>query len=495
VRVELGGTITGVVVDASGTPVAGARVTGYGRAESDAAGRFTLPGVPPGEYEVSATTDHSASSEIKLVLAKGATADIKLVVGDGTLAGRVVDRHGLATGDATVRATHVASGRKWRAYVDDEGAFDFGGIEPGDYRISVERTTVTYADDLPTTIVHAGDRKLRLVLPDLSKIVGRVMLGGRPVANFGVSITAPDSSTDPTPVRTDTGRFERTDVASGVWNVTLVGPDFAKKTLTGIRAIDGHTTDLGDIAVEAARIVTGRVVDQLGNPVANARVEVTDGRPSDDDTMARLIRDNAVTRTDATGAFRIANLPRTDGELQISATHAKAGATLPRVLAASETEITLVIEPTGVIDGAIANLDDRQYDAVATRVGTDSEQSAELEHGGFHFTRLPAGDYDVRIHGTNTLSPIRVTVTAGRHAQVAFALPVTPITLRIEQAGCDLIRIEDLGGNTVGLELCKAGRGELANVSPGRYNVCVDLADCSPIEVVPGITVQTVAIP
>ncbi|MDX2090450.1 MAG: carboxypeptidase regulatory-like domain-containing protein [Kofleriaceae bacterium] len=81
-------SIAGIVVDANGQPVGEVSVfarsddpQGYGHATTDAGGRFDLGGVPPGDYEITATREDSRHDGAKIRVAAG-TRNVKLVVAD-----------------------------------------------------------------------------------------------------------------------------------------------------------------------------------------------------------------------------------------------------------------------------------------------------------------------------------------------------------------------------------------------------------------------------
>lgn len=80
-------TLSGTVLDAAGTPVAGARVylvKAPGAVPDTAAltgadGRFVLGAAQPGDYEVACSTDDLGSASARAVVgARGATVELRL---------------------------------------------------------------------------------------------------------------------------------------------------------------------------------------------------------------------------------------------------------------------------------------------------------------------------------------------------------------------------------------------------------------------------------
>ncbi len=119
-RIELrpGAAVSGVVVDESGGPIAGAHVAARDvslpwdlpderdQATTDARGRFSLPAVAAGTYRFLAThSDHAPGSSQPVTLdGSSARDDVRIMMKPGGVAaGRVVDAGGAAVAWATVR--------------------------------------------------------------------------------------------------------------------------------------------------------------------------------------------------------------------------------------------------------------------------------------------------------------------------------------------------------------------------------------------------------
>jgi len=85
------GTLSGKITDSSGAPVSGAAVSIRNtatnqtvRVQSDAAGSYTAANLPPGEYDVSASSDGLAPSTLKTIVAANETEKVDLVLGAGS---------------------------------------------------------------------------------------------------------------------------------------------------------------------------------------------------------------------------------------------------------------------------------------------------------------------------------------------------------------------------------------------------------------------------
>ena len=94
--------MTGRVLDEAGQPIAGARVArgsdlrgneATGEATTDAAGQFSMPGVPPGALILTVQA-HGHAPELKSLTAGPGPPPVEFRLGPGhTIRGRIVDAH------------------------------------------------------------------------------------------------------------------------------------------------------------------------------------------------------------------------------------------------------------------------------------------------------------------------------------------------------------------------------------------------------------------
>jgi protocatechuate 3,4-dioxygenase beta subunit len=492
VRVARGATVSGVVVDASGKPVAGASVSATGGStQTDGAGRFELTGLEAGPCELSATTPTQGSEVHPLQLPKGGRVEARLVLVDTHITGSVKTSRGEPVAGVSIRATRVQRGASGSATTNDRGEFDLGDIPPGDYELTAVRDGDR--EEHPRTRgAHSGDRGVELVLPDRATIAGRVVLDGKPVDYFGVAFTDDPGGSYPTPdvVRAPDGRFSETHLQPGTWSVQIVGPAFVRKTIGDVRVTEGQVTDLGDITVERGRSLSGRVRDERGLPVAGALVTLGKGHdPNDDATLSQLSRGARTARSDADGNYRIDGIePDDGGELMIGATDDRGIAAAQRVEPTAST-IDLVIERTGAIAGVVANARGQITVFAISARGASYDATPDPDHE-FVLDRLPPGDYTVRLEGTTLATPVHVMVTGGATTRVDFELgAAVHLMIRADlPEPCRQMTIESAedgdGSHPVLAVLdCDHGVGEHADVAPGRYRVCVHFTVCTDVEV------------
>jgi len=144
----ISGTVTQSTPAAANAPLADALVTcGANSVRTDAEGKYTLPRVAAGSYEVTVSATNYyfavASQVITATTADTATANfsgVPLV----TLSGRVATAAGAGVAGATVTRTNTA-GDRVSATTDSNGAYSFASVGAGSYTLSASRTGYGFA--------------------------------------------------------------------------------------------------------------------------------------------------------------------------------------------------------------------------------------------------------------------------------------------------------------------------------------------------------------
>ncbi len=400
-----------------GAPLPGAEVRVVGadarapqvrRVRCDAAGRFTIGGLPRRALHVLAAI-HGATSEVVGVdLARGEPADIELAIElDATITGVVVTSAGARVPEARVVADPVNTGDPLERVVarlrgrpstvaDGDGGFRLGGLQPGAYTVRAIRP-----GDAPDLVdmklgaqVEAGASSVRVVVDDLTVLTGRVAFrDGRAPPAFTVTLgTAPPRSF----AGTD-GAFRIDAVPSGRQYVQIDGPDIVPEGRADVEVVAGAVHDLGTIQVDRGRVVAGLVVDAAGTPVVGALVVLGREIKGDGATLIRAgdppLR-QAVTGAD--GRFALRGLG--PGAHVLAADHDTIGRspTLDVGPGATDVDATLTLRPTGAVQGFV-----RQRGApVAAFVQLRAIDAANAQwtiqtgnDGSFRFDRAAPGPY------------------------------------------------------------------------------------------------------
>lgn len=377
------GTITGTVVDGDGTPVAGIGVqarplTGGtwrwgGTNPTDDAGAFTIRGLRPGDYRVTAqrgwtdtlrkpgATDDAKHGE-RTTVRVGQPATVKLVVEaqTGVIKGTVVDAAGKPVADAFIsaaRESDAAGAQKtsvretrwgWEerpVITSVDGTFTVTKLSPGSYTVRAFRKGggEAVAEHVPV----GGTAALQIEATGV--IAGTARRPDGAPDELTLTVTAPKTGFMRRELffRTD-GRFVVRDVPGGHYEVTAEAEGGRK--LVELDLAEGEQRTDVTITLDALVTLTGRVVE-LGTakPVAGIRVEAEAAKGGTGMVLAFGDDDRANISDDA-GRFTIENAPR--GKVQLRG--------WPKDWSESDYAMTTAIrtiEGTGTIDvGDIAIL-------------------------------------------------------------------------------------------------------------------------------------------
>jgi protocatechuate 3,4-dioxygenase beta subunit len=464
--------VTGRVIDASGSPVAGADVlattpeTAHDpsmrrayryRAKSGADGRFVINGLPPQTMALAAVTETASSPLVDVDLERQRTVDVELRLEyNGTLAGVVKEADGKPVAFASVNywlepdygALEKANGGKppkvIKAFAlptqneatitDADGRFFIGGLMPAKYAIRAGRPTASSVPDSYAGATKYGVQTgttVELVLSALGGVRGQLHATDRgPLGTFDVSLylgadgqTAPDylfprghsfSSPD--------GTFQIPSVPANRYTLKVEGHDIVPIRL--VVDVKGNTvTDVGTIDVEhgiPAR--TGRVVDDKNLPAAaNVTIETLD-------PVAHI----RVSCEDD-GTFRIPPF-KSGTTARLRAEVAGGASSEWTLLPPSAHDIVLVMATgNGAVRGVLLDsdsVDDRPIllahagDKPPGTGETDMRELQKTQTGGrFAFENVPPGSYSlwVPLGGQEFAKyPQPIEIEKGRELRIVF---------------------------------------------------------------------------
>jgi RNA polymerase sigma factor (sigma-70 family) len=280
--VERGLTISGTVVSAKGAALPLLEVTATPETpeirgaerwvQTGAQGTFTITGLRDVIYTLAFCTAENRTHVVRRS-ARAGTEGLRVEFSPErpahlTLEGTLVDESGTPLADRWVRTTS----RK-RGHTDETGRFVIAELEPGRYRLVLERSIdrTNYLAALGEA--EAGATGLRLVARSGEEIRGVVSSDLGPVADIYVTANLErgvQRGQDPILAKTDaSGAFRLTGVPPGeTCTISASGNAFVPIALKDVAA---GTVDLR-IVLERGLEVRGRLVDADGAPLAGASV-------------------------------------------------------------------------------------------------------------------------------------------------------------------------------------------------------------------------------
>ncbi|WP_428268022.1 carboxypeptidase regulatory-like domain-containing protein [Haliangium sp.] len=468
-----GGVLAGQVVTAEGTPAPWAavhvrpdvqRAGGWSGAAierqtvADEHGRFHLEGVTRAPVVVHAAAETTSTELVAVDLrAQARREDLELALTlDGVIAGIVVDEHGAAVAEAQVQAVVdiwrggelgqlVARGPA-HAVTDGDGRFRLTGIPEGAFRVGASRSGGrgwAGFGGVPGTPARTGDRNLRIVLATPGSVSGTLRFpdGDTPaLASITVAGAARTSTTR--------GEFHLSELPPGRHDLTVRGPGFSDRVISGVEVQPGADTDLGALTVEPGRTITGRVVDDSGRPVPNADIIVARRLLSDGNKLTGSLGpglDEQLgvrrSRSDGDGRFLLPGIGA--GRLVLVAEHAEHGRSPAQTITPGRADLDLELRLAafGAVEGVVTLGGEPTTAAVTIGSTTNPDHITMVRTGAdgrFVADRLAAGRYKISASSgmlSASSAATAVDVGPGASTQVTLDIPQGDLTLTVQVAG------------------------------------------------------------
>lgn len=442
------------------------------RTVTDSAGMFRLAGVRPGQYKLRfefpgglvqfypGKTDFAAAAVINLTDGQD-VAVAESVVPHGSLGGHITTSTGAEAPGARVELTQLNGSPVSNSVADEHGAYAFAYVPAGSFKLSVaatqygaprqwahQRRTSAAADPV---VVAVGPRTVldEALLP-LGTITGRYTDAAVPIAG---SVVAAKPTTDAgSPISTGTGPDGtfRMYVYPGTYKVkfsAITARDLDQwstgkesERLADVLTVRANESLVLDEHALATGVVSGRLTDAAGQPVASASAVVAN-KGLDRSYMAT---------TDADGRWSLKALPGTylvNFETTTQVEWAN-GATTP----AEADPVTVTAGATTVVDDSLAvpgslavTATDAATGAALATFCADADTgflyvSACTEDGTAEFPAVSPGQY-------------RIVVTDGDH------LRATTQGVRVDSGRTSTAAVRMIRGATINVTVTEARTG------------------------------------
>lgn len=389
-----GASLSGACIDARDrTPLAQVAIEVAGVvALTDAEGAFALLDLPPGRVQLVASREGFARRTVEVELVAGQPRTLVLVLeGAARVRGTVVDAAEAPIAGATVVARAYGRGAQGGSATrsDATGAFSLD-VSPGVQRIEATGPAGGLAQEEVEVVAGQTLEAVVLQLAPAASIAGRVKGpgGGVPAQ---LQVLGSSGELYGTGQSLEDGSFELGGLPAAPARV-VAHAEAGRAVSPTLRLIPGEVTHVE--LVLASEVVTGRVVEGRGTPVAGARVAAfAEG------TGAAAA---AETRAGADGRFRLAGLPRallrveaTDGERRGEARGVSAGADVTVALGGGAAVGVVVVGRQPATDYTLS------FSPLDPGAGGGRTEHVVSPDGSFRVP-LPAGSWEIRAVAAGT---------------------------------------------------------------------------------------------
>jgi large repetitive protein len=413
-----GGAVRGVVHGDDGQPEAGDRVSvlaadgAIKSRRTDGDGRYEIRGIAPGPCSVLRRRASLAGGQEESHTADVRDGDVVDVDFGRREAGCIVrgtvrlgaDAIAFATVNFTSESEEAAESRS--AVSDSEGAWAVPGLAPGAYRVSLGGRSGGVPLDCwwKVDVPDAPQWRLDLAVP-CGRVAGRVTDSGSGAPVAGALLAASRGTDDDgPPARTTSGSdgtYEFVGLQSGEYTVSATPPfgSLARGEASAVRVTDGAKTTL-DLALAAAGMLEGKVVDRSGEPIAGP----ISGRLLDE--HAAEVPSSRFAES-AAPAFRLVGLPAGTYTLEVSAAgFATARRSGVKIEAGGTRREEITLHTGGSVRVVVSDADGNEIEGGTIRV-VDADEASPAIGGesrgtpdtpaGRTFGRLAPGRYAVLV--------------------------------------------------------------------------------------------------
>lgn len=483
------GSISGTITNAqNGSGIASTNIqvlqgsTVISSTLANANGVYTVSGLAPGSYTVSASASNFQSNAQSSSVSANATTTVNLALqpSPGSLSGLITDS---ATASPLVGATVAVwnqSALVASTLTLDDGTYSITELAPGTYTIVISKS-IYQNTSVSATLFANQTTTLNQSLQALPGVIsGTVMSGASPLA--GATITLAQGSNILATLTTDnSGSYISSGLAPGSYIVTASAPTYQMATNGAIVTANTTTTVNFNLILDPG-MISGSVKDATTQlPLQNALVTVLNGNV----TLAS-------TFTASDGSYTIAGLAPGSYSVVITSLNYQTTMQGAIVHALETTTVNGDLQPEpGSLSGQITDfvtLNGISGSTVAILQNNVLVTSTLTDANGFYSTSgLTPGAYSVTVYATNYQNSVKgAIIVANANSSLNVALQSLPgiITGQVVDTSSPFNPLNgsfvSLFSNHVLLQTQVAdaqGNFSFANLAPGNYSVLAQLAN------------------
>ncbi len=416
VRMHAGGGIRIEVYDDHNHPIAGATVSVPAlesvREQTDSEGKVTMSNLPPGSALLVASAPGYAKSSILVSIPRNAdtlTLQRFSLVPGVKVSGTVVDNEGKPVANAKLIAHDnsalfgVENPKKDGVSSNKDGKFELPAVPSGAMRLHASHDDFAPSS---TEIIHVGDTPLsdiEVVMSEGGIISGSVVsLSGDKVAWATVRIVAggdtPSRSVNRQLIADENGKFSASGLPLEELLLQASSEEASSKAIDIDLLAKTKESNL-KVTLDVEGTISGVVVDEEGQPIAEAQVQATADFWKGADLKRMTVNGSSFATTNGDGEFHFRGLSDSMFQLRASRSLGEASARLqtPTKAKTGDTNIRITIASPGSITGTIQTSDGTAPEIAV--VSIRNAASASVIEGKFSLADIPAGKYELTIKG------------------------------------------------------------------------------------------------
>ena len=476
-RLMPAGSVAGFVSRADDFPAIGAVVrltsknygAGEWRAATDGSGAFRFDGLEPGTYQVRAFSSEGATpNPATVIVESGREARHDFELGEGYLVrGRVTD----ADTGAPLAGAEVTESWVFHNVIrtDDNGEFTYANY-PKDGFVDLSIRAAGYGKckvQIRGYFEEAPPKQYwEIALFPGAVVTGRVVdEAGTPLPDVYVGCAASDHDPDEPMLQQTDWRGGRTD-ADGRYRIDDVRTDIPHALFLqrdGLGAVSYEIgvprgeVELPDIVLRAGHVVSGRVVDEAGEPRAGQRVGLLGhnadraerfGHPLTKDLDTYVAERN--TRTDGTGRFYFPDVADGAYRLEAKIPYSEEGVEAPLEVAGANVDLELALVAGLAIEGLAVRPDGgippTTYLLAIREDGAGKRVQVLTDDGGrFRLGGLEEGTYQIQVYPM----PSEGAPNLARQKLEGIAAGARDVRIQLEEAANLRGRVVDSAGRGV----------------------------------------------
>lgn len=324
---QRGGSISGQVIDDSGNPINNANVNVYSIddalityfSNTDDLGNYIVSSMKSGEYRIQIRASGWITQEYStnvIVYAPNDTSQINFTLHpEGSISGTISDEQETPITNADVLAVPV-NGNSISSVnrSNTSGNYLITGLESGDYIVKVQAKGWIKQQRIEPVTVTASQKteNINFILKRGGSISGQVLDEQKqPVENAQVYVYDLDNSSYYYCYTDDNGNYIIQSLPSGTYKVNVNANGWIRqKYSNSVEVVVPNDTSNINFVLLRGGSISGRVVDNNGNPISNATVYATD---IEGDSVGYL------GNCDEIGYFKLDGLPGGNYQVKVQA--------------------------------------------------------------------------------------------------------------------------------------------------------------------------------